>query len=312
MSSHIFVDTNNTVYAINTATNQVLVWLNNGGSPIIRLGYPSTQYSIFVSTSREIYVSRSFWPGHVDKWTWNTNTSTNVMNVSLYCFGLFIDISNTLYCSMGSPHQVIKRSLNDSAMTTTTIAGSASPGSGSNQLNYPLGIFVDINFDLYVADSGNNRIQLFPSGELDGITVAGNGSSNITITLYLPSAVVLDADHYLFIADTGNHRIIGSGPYGFRCLVGCSGSGSGSNQLNNPTSLSFDIDGNLFVADWSNNRIQKFILMTNSCGMFKVTVVKIIIYANTFYVKKIFFSFVRLLMMISNCLISILIRFFFD
>ena len=233
------------------------------------------------------------------------------MTVNSPCSGLFIDISNTLYCSMGSRDQVLKRSLNDSAMTTTTIAGSASSGSGSNQLWYPEGIFVDINFDLYVADSGNDRIQLFPSGELNGITVAGSGSPNITITLSLPYAVVLDADHYLFIADKGNHRIIGSGPYGFRCLVGCSGSGSGSNQLAYPTSLSFDIDGNLFVADSNNNRIQKFILMTNSCGMFKVTVVKIIIYANTFYVKKIFFSFVRLLMMISNCLISILIRFFF-
>ena len=233
------------------------------------------------------------------------------MTVSFYCFGLFIDISNTLYCSMGSHHQVIKRSLNDSATTTTMIAGNGSPGPGSYQLNYPKGIFVDINFDLYVADSWNNRIQLFSSGELNGITVAGSGSPNITITLSLPYAVVLDADHYLFIVDKGKDRIIGSGPYGFRCLVGCNGSGSGSNQLDNPTSLSFDIDGNIFVADWSNNRIQKFILMTNSCGMFKVTVVKIIIYANTFYVKKIFFSFVRLLMMISNCLISILIRFFF-
>ena len=204
------------------------------------------------------------------------------MTVNSPCSGLFIDISNTLYCSMGSHHQVLKRSLNDSATTTTTIAGSASSGSGSNQLNYPLGIFVDINFDLYVADSGNDRIQLFPSGELNGITVAGSGSPDITITLSLPYAVVLDADHYLFITERGNHRIIGSGPYGFRCLVGCSGSGSGSNQLNNPTSLSFDIDGNLFVADSYNNRIQKFILMIKSCGMFKVTVVKIIIYANTF------------------------------
>ena len=70
--------------------------------------------------------------------------------------------------------------------------------------------------------------------------------------------------------DTGNNRIVGSGPNGFRCLVGCSGSGgSASNQLNSPETLSFDSYGNMFVTDWWNNRIQKFVLSTNSCGKYK-------------------------------------------
>ncbi|CAF4342654.1 unnamed protein product, partial [Adineta steineri] len=44
-----------------------------------------------------------------------------------------------------------------------------------------------------------------------------------------------------FIADYFNNRIVGSGPNGFRCLVGCSTvAGSASNQLYYPSSLSFD------------------------------------------------------------------------
>jgi DNA-binding beta-propeller fold protein YncE len=132
-------------------------------------------------------------------------------------------------------------------------------------LNQPRGIFVDSNLTLYVADCANNRIQRFPSGQTNGITVAITGS----ITLNCPSGVVLDADGYLFIADTYYNRIVGSGPYGFRCIVGCTmAGGSALNEINQPAALSFDSYGNLFVADTYNNRIQKFLLATNSSGKY--------------------------------------------
>jgi hypothetical protein len=166
-------------------------------------------------------------------------------------------------------HQVVKKWLNDNTTTVTPAAGTGTNGSSSNMLYHPFGIFVDINFDLYVADYGNNRIQLFRSGQLNGITIAGGGLSSTTVTLNLPSGIVLDADKYLFIVDRNNHRIVGSGPNGFQCLVGCSGRGNASNQLLDPVALSFDIYGNMFVTDSSNNRIQKFLLSTNSCGKYE-------------------------------------------
>jgi sugar lactone lactonase YvrE len=150
-----------------------------------------------------------------------------------------------------------------------TVAGTGVSGSASNLLNEPRGIFVDANFNLYVADCLNNRIQRFPSGQLNAVTIAGSGASGTTISLDCPTGLVLDANGYLFITDFNNHRVVGSSANGFRCLVGCSGvSGSSSNQLYNPTSLSFDSYGNLYVADMNNNRIQQFVLATNSCGKF--------------------------------------------
>jgi DNA-binding beta-propeller fold protein YncE len=127
----------------------------------------------------------------------------------------------------------------------------------------PQGIFVDSNLNLYVADFSNNRIQFFLAGQLSGTTIAGNG---VSISLYGPSGITLDADGYLFTVDCSNSRVVGSGPNGFRCLVGCSGYGSASDQLWNPQGLSFDSYGNMFVTDGSNYRIQKFFLATNSCG----------------------------------------------
>ncbi|CAF4171734.1 unnamed protein product, partial [Adineta steineri] len=74
------------------------------------------------------------------------------------------------------------------------------------------------------------------------------------------------AEKYLFIVDHRNHRIVGSGLNGFRCLVGCYGKGSQSNQLNYPSGLSFDRSGNMFVIDTSNRRIQKFKYLNRFCA----------------------------------------------
>jgi hypothetical protein len=149
--------------------------------------------------------------------------------------------------------------------TSTIAAGNGSNGSASNMLSEPYGIFVDINFDLYVADCLNNRIQVFQPGNLTGTTTVGNGSKK-GINLSYPTGVVLDADGNLFVVDSCNHRILLSGLNGFRCLVGCSNTGSGSDRLDYPATLSFDSYGNMFVADTGNSRIQKFILLVNSCS----------------------------------------------
>ncbi|CAF4269728.1 unnamed protein product, partial [Adineta steineri] len=144
-----------------------------------------------------------------------------------------------------------------------TVAGTGTAGATSTTLNLPCDIFVDNNLNLYVADTANNRIQKFASGQINGTTVPTG-----TITLSKPTGVILDVDGYLFIVDQGNYRLIGSGPYGYRCIAACSGSyGSSSTQLNGPYSIRFDSYGNIFISDLFNNRIQKFFLVTNGCNV---------------------------------------------
>jgi hypothetical protein len=266
---NVFVDINNTVYVPERNNSRVQVWLEGSLTPTRTIsGGLYLPLSIFVTLNGDVYVDNSVANGRVDKWTLNATSSVVVMYVIEVCYSLFIDINDNLYCSLGNIHQVIKQSLNNGANTSEIVAGNATAGSASDMLNGPRGIFVDINVNLYVADSGNNRIQLFRSGQLNATTIDTNGS-NETFILYSPTAVVLDIDGYLFIADYGNSRILGSGPAGFQCIVGCAGSaGSASNQLYCPISLSFDDHGNLFVMDYGNSRLQKFFLATNSCGEF--------------------------------------------
>ncbi len=252
---------------VNPNTSEILVWPQ--GSPNItntfsgNFSYPR---SLFASVNTEIYVDTGL--NRVDSWAWTSTTSVTTMNVTGNCDGLFIDSNNALYCSISSLNQVVKLLLNDSTKTPQVIAGNVSNGSNSYMLSSPRGIFVDLNFDLYVADCGNNRVQRFHPDQFNATTVAGNDSVG-NFTLYCPTAVVLDADKNLFIVDNGNNRIIQVTPNNSQCVVGCFGNGSSSSQLSHPTTLSFDSYGNIFVTDQDNNRIQKFILATNSCSKYK-------------------------------------------
>jgi hypothetical protein len=266
----IFVDSNNTVYVPNQDNGQIYIWTNDSINATKNIsGDLSNPYAIFVTMNGDIYIDNGYSKRRVDKWTFSKNTWTPIMYVDERCFGLFVDINNTLYYSKYNHHQVVKKWLNDNANTSSIAAGTGVPGSTSNTLSDPRGIFVDTNFDLYVADYVNHRIQLFRSGQLNATTVAGKNSPDTTIPLNYPTGIVLDADKYLFIVDNNKHRIVGSGPTGFRCIVGCSGaSGSSSHQLSGPSTLSFDSYGNIFVADTYNHRIQKFLLEDNFCGKF--------------------------------------------
>ena len=184
------------------------------------------------------------------------------------CHGFFVDIRDTLYCSLPREHRVVTVSLSINNGSVMTIAGTGLQGSGSHELNQPWGIYVDNNFNLYVADEVNNRIQLFRRGELNGTTVAGNNIPN-GLTLNNPTDVILDGNGFLYIADNKNNRIIRVGDGDFQCIAGCTNtSGSASNQLHYAYSLRFDSIGNLYVADEVNHRIQKFSIGTDSCGKY--------------------------------------------
>ena len=259
----IFVNSNNSIYIPNRQTGQIHIWLNeNHLNPTKTIeGNLSDPFSLFVTTNGDIYVDNGQYNGRVDKWIVENETWISVMNITSYCFGLFVDIYENLYCSMYDNHRVDKKWSNG---TTTIVAGTGVEGSKSNTLSHPWGIFVDINLDLYVADCDNHRIQLFRLNQRKGITVAGKQSSKLTIALLCPTGIVLDGDQHLFIVDL-NNQIIGSDENGFRCIFGCSDEGSTNNKLSNPYTMSFDSYGNIYVIDSGKNRIQK--IMTNSiCG----------------------------------------------
>ena len=270
----IFINSNNTAYITDPSHYQIEIWPEGSSVPARNITTPNINgFSIFVDTQEDIYIYGCLVPGtyfcsvrQIYKWTNDPSVSRTGFTVTSSCHEVFIDMNNTLYCSMSGSDRVSIGSLTTGTFVISYAVGSGSPGSGSNDLNCPTGIFVDADFILYVADTGNNRIQRFISGQSSGTTLAGTGAPG-TIALSYPFDVVLDGDGYLFIADTYNNRIVGSGPCGFRCLVGCSQlSGLASDRLGKPYMLALDGDGNIYVSDTDSNRIQKFSLLNKSHG----------------------------------------------
>ena len=240
------------------------MWLEGDAYPSRTIvGDLSTPMALFVTSNGDLYVDNGA-NKRVNKWSVNTNQSVPVMNVSAPCLGLFIDSSNSLYCSIYDTNQVVKMALDGTEIIPKVVAGNGTIGATPNTLNRPHGIFIDEDCNLYVADTDNHRIQKFRHGQLNGTTLIENGIGGIL--MWYPIHIVLDADGYLFITEYATNRITRLGLNGYQCILGCYGKGSTSYQLNHPRMLSFDSHGNIYVIDGDNHRLQKFLLTSNSCG----------------------------------------------
>ena len=216
---------------------------------------------LFIGENGDIFVDNGA-NSRVDKWTVNASSGVSVMTVSSKCFSLFVDNNGTLYSMQSSPRSVYKRSLNSSSLTPTTVTGATSFSNAH-------GIFVDVNFNLYIADFANNQLKCVAAGA-STVTVAVGSSAPAPRNFALngPIAVMLDGNEYFFILEYSNNRLLAESSTGFRCIVGCSGTGgAAANQLNNPYSFSFDPNGNIFIVDQGNCRFQKFFHETNLCGI---------------------------------------------
>lgn len=152
-----------------------------------------------------------------------------------------------------------------------------------SRLFYPMGIGVDGDGRLLIADTINQRVRrVDAAGRIT--TVAGNGAGNAPYAgsfsgdggpatqaaLNLPSDVATDGEGNLYIADRNNHRIrkvdihgtittvAGSGPI-WPDEGGFSGDGGPAvaARLSYPNRVEVDGQGNLFISDAGNNRIRR-------------------------------------------------------
>ena len=122
--------------------------------------------------------------------------TTIVMNSSNNSFGqlrdLNIDINEAIYLADLNYHRIIKYYPNN--RIGVVLAGSATTGSGSDQINNPFGSFIDRSETLYIADDGNDRVQMWLHGATNGTTVAGVTGSNGSTLAQLdgPRSVLVD------------------------------------------------------------------------------------------------------------------------
>ena len=186
-----------------------------------------------------------------------------------------LDVSGNLYIADSANNRI--RKITPSGIVTTVAgtgaggySGDGSPGVQA-QLKNPQGLTADADGNVYIADSGNNRIRkLLPDGTL--ITIAGNGNASFfgdggasnSASLHSPHGIYSAGGGYIYIADTGNQRIRELLPDGtITTVAGNGGQGPGGDggpatgaQLNLPTDVTLDAAGNIYIADQGNNRVR--------------------------------------------------------
>ncbi len=95
----------------------------------------------------------------------------------------------------------------------TCYSGDSGP-CGEAGLYLPLGVAVDSRNDLYICDSGSNRIRKVDHETGIITTVVGTGhwgfngdGPALDVNLTYPAAITFDADDVIYIADTQAHRV---------------------------------------------------------------------------------------------------------
>ncbi|CAF1474289.1 unnamed protein product [Rotaria sp. Silwood1] len=89
-----------------------------------------------------------------------------------------------------------------------TVAGGNGAGFELNQLNSPLGLFMDNDAAVYIADTWNDRVvKWMPGASVGSVVAGGNGEGNQNNQLYRVSKVVVNKNGTMYICDRGNFRV---------------------------------------------------------------------------------------------------------
>jgi len=206
-------------------------------------------------------------------------------------FGLAIDpAGGKLFVSASGQHRVMRfRSAtslangeNAEAVFGQVNFSGTDRGTTATALDFPVGLHVDGNGRLWVADSRNNRVLMFEGasmlpgfgsvpdrvfGQPDFSTVSPGTTAR---KMNNPSHAIVDAEDNLWVADSSNHRVlkfpnVSSLASGGAAMVvlgqgdfTSSTYGTNEAKMTGPARLAADGAGNLWVADVSNNRVLRF------------------------------------------------------
>jgi uncharacterized protein (TIGR03437 family) len=195
--------------------------------------------------------------------------------------GIAFDPNGNIYIADSRNNRI--RQVSQGIITTFAGNGTISPGGGpsaygdggpatSAQLHLPMGVAVDSNFNVYIADTGDNTIRkVTTDGNIATIagdsfpSYQGDGGLAITAELHSPEDVAVDSSLNVYIADTANayirkittdgniNYIAGDGSIGF---TGDGGYATSAGLIA-PFALTVDSSGNVYFAENGDSRIRR-------------------------------------------------------
>jgi hypothetical protein len=207
--------------------------------------------------------------------------------------GTFDALGNFFFADTGNNavREIVKSTGNILLVAGTGNAGFSGDGAPatSAQLNAPRGVAVDPAGNVYIADTGNNRIRQVSASTGTISTIAGTGTASYTgdnasasaATLNGPTGLALDNTGVLYVADTGNNALrafsVNNGVIVTLAGTGTAGyAGDGGvpqlAQLSAPTAVTVDLAGNIYIADTGNAIIRKLTPINAGIINFQATI----------------------------------------
>jgi sugar lactone lactonase YvrE len=181
-----------------------------------------------------------------------------------------IDVNNNLYVADQVNHR-IRKITNTGIVSTIAGSGLATYLDSTGTLagfNNPDGIIIDSNNNLYVCDTGNNRIRkITPVGVVT--TLAGSGvatyfdGTGTAAGFNTPRGITIDSNNNIYICDFTNNRIRKITNIGQVTTIAGTGNATYLDGIgtaagfNNPMDITIDSNNNMYVIDYSNNRLRK-------------------------------------------------------
>lgn len=160
----------------------------------------------------------------------------------------------------------------------TTFAGTAGASGSTDatgaaaRFNLPFGTCVDLNGNIYVADTANHTIRkITPAGVVTTLagTAGASGTTDDTGALARfnqPRGIAVGIDGTVYVADTTNHTIRQVTAGGVVTTIAGTAGASGNvddtgalARFSLPGGIAVDSDGTLYIADTNNNSVRKIV-----------------------------------------------------
>ncbi len=195
-----------------------------------------------------------------------SNPSGNALNRLNNAYDLSGDADRNIYVADFANHRILKFARGSVADGFgTVVAGvTGSSGPGTDRLNSPIGVHVDKNGYIFVADMSNQRILKFPPNATSGTSgtvVAGDNNAGLALNQFTRARYVfVDGYGNIYVVDDNvpslNVRILMFPPNSTKATMG-KVIASGSSLGFAGGGLFVSDSGHVFYGDWSNNRIIK-------------------------------------------------------